>query len=445
MKDIAGSPEAAPKSLTRAEGEPGAAPAPAPTPIPEASAAPAAAPTAQPIAADIELGRITLQGGKIDYTDDFIKPNYTANLTEIAGKVGAFGTRSTEPADVSVDGQINDSAPISIDGSVNPLAPMAFVDIKAKADGIELTGLTPYSAKYTGYPIVKGTLTVDVHYLLDHEKLTADNHIFIDQLTFGDHVESPDATNLPVRLAVALLKNSRGQIDVSVPVSGSLSDPQFSIGSVVLGAFMNLIAKAATSPFSLIAAAFGGGSEDLGNIEFAPGWSKLTPEGQKKLDTVAAAMQDRPALRLNISGRVDPEFDRDGLREAELAQSIDALRAKDAGKEEDSEAEAKPLSKEEYNKYLARVYSAGKFAKPRDVIGLAKSIPPDDMKKLILTNTAVSDDDLRHLAEARANAVRRYLREKKVDTARVFVIAPKLNASGINDKSKTTRVDLSLD
>jgi hypothetical protein len=322
---------------------------------------------------------------------------------------------------------------------------MAFVDIKAKADGIELTGLTPYSAKYTGYPIVKGTLTVDVHYLLDQGKLTAANHIFIDQLTFGDHVESPNATNLPIRLAVSLLKNSRGQIDVNVPVSGSLSDPQFSIGSVVLGAFMNLIVKAATSPFTLLAAAFGGGSEDLGNIEFAPGWSRLTPDGQKKLDTVAAALQDRPALRLNISGRVDPEFDRDGFREAQLAKSIDALRAKDAGAAEDAGAESKPLSKDEYNKYLARVYSAGKFPKPRDVIGLAKSIPPDDMKKLILTNTAVTDDDLHHLADARANAVRRYLSDKKVDAARMFIIAPKLNASGITDKSKTTRVDLSLE
>src|ERR1035437_7686530 len=106
------------------------------------------------------------------------------------GKVGAFGTKSTSPADVSLDGKINGSAPINIDGSINPLAPTAFVDIKAKANGIELTGLTPYSTKYTGYPIVKGTLTVDVHYLLDQGKLTADNHIFIDQLTFGDHADS---------------------------------------------------------------------------------------------------------------------------------------------------------------------------------------------------------------------------------------------------------------
>jgi len=117
--------------------------------------------------ADIVLSKIVLKGGKVDYTDNFIKPNYTANLTEMEGKVGAFGTKSTSPADVSLEGKINDSSPINIDGSINPLAPTAFVDIKAKANGIELTGLSPYTTKYTGFPIIKGTLTVDVHYLLD--------------------------------------------------------------------------------------------------------------------------------------------------------------------------------------------------------------------------------------------------------------------------------------
>jgi Domain of Unknown Function (DUF748) len=126
------------------------------------------------------------------------------------------------------------------------------------ANAIELTGLTPYSTRYTGYPIVKGTLTVDVHYLLDKGNLTADNHLFIDQLTFGDKIVSADATNLPIRLAVSLLKNSRGQIDLQVPVSGSLSDPQFSIGGLIAHAFLNLVMKAITSPFSLIASAFGG-------------------------------------------------------------------------------------------------------------------------------------------------------------------------------------------
>ena len=300
------------------------------------SASPAQPYQGQPMNADVELSKITFKGGKVDYTDNFIKPNYTANLTDMEGSVGAFGTKSTTPAPVTLDGKINGSSPINIDGSINPLAPTAFVDIKAKADAIELTGVSPYTVKYTGYPIVKGTLTVDVHYLLDAGKLTADNHIFIDQLTFGDHVESPDATNLPIRLAVSLLKNSKGQIDVRIPISGSLSDPQFSIGAIVLGAFMNLIVKAATAPFSLIASAFGsvtggGAPQDLAYIEFAPGYSTLTPESQQKLDTVAKALADRTALKLNIEGRVDPKFDNDGYQEASLDHSIQVLRHKPTG------------------------------------------------------------------------------------------------------------------
>ncbi len=450
LKDITASPQEAPTSLTRATGQPGSegavpvalAPTPAAAPSPAAPAT-----TGEPMNADIELGKIVLKGGKVDYTDNFIKPNYTANLSGMEGKVGAFGTKSTSPADVSLDGKINGSAPINIDGSINPLAPAAFVDIKAKADGVELTGLTPYSTKYTGYPIVKGMLTVDVHYLLDQGKLTADNHIFIDQLTFGDHVDSPDATSLPIRLAVSLLKNSKGEIDVRVPVSGSLSDPQFSIGSVILGAFMNLIVKAATSPFTLLAAAFGGSGaqQDLGNIEFTPGYATLTPDSQKKLDTVAAALQDRTALKLNISGRVDPQFDKDGYREASLEHSIEALRRKDEGESAEANAKAAALSTADYNKYLARVYSAGKFQKPRNFIGLAKTLPPDEMKKLIFANTPASDQDLQHLADARANAVRAYLSTKQLQASRMFIIAPKLDASGIKDQGKTTRVDLSLE
>jgi hypothetical protein len=468
LKDVTANPQEAPTSLTRAQGEPGSkgavpvAPSPTPTPAAAPSLAAATAPGAspaaeaspaqpyqgQPMNADVELSKITLKGGKVDYTDNFIKPNYTANMTDMEGSVGAFGTKSTAPAPVSLDGKINGSSPLNIDGSINPLAPTAFVDIKAKADAVELTGVSPYTVKYTGYPIVKGTLTVDVHYLLDTGKLTADNHIFIDQLTFGDHVDSPDATNLPIRLAVSLLKNSKGQIDVRIPISGSLSDPQFSIGAIVLGAFMNLIVKAATAPFSLIAAAFGGSGggaqQDLGYIEFKPGYSTLTPESQQKLDTVAKALADRTALKLNIEGRIDPKFDKDGYKEASLDHSIQVLRHKSEGDSADGTAK-KALSTEDYNKYLAKVYSAGDFKKPRDLVGLAKTQPPDAMKKLILESTPVSDQDLKNLADARANAVRAYLGSKQVDSGRMFIIAPKLDAGGIKDQGKTTRVDLSLE
>ena len=426
LKDITANPNAAPKSLTEAQ----------PQEQPPAPEAAPPSPTGQPINADIALGRITLQGGKIDYSDFFIQPNYTANLTDITGKVGAFGTRSTSPANVEVHGQVNGSAPIEISGSVNPLAPTAYIDIKAKADGIELTGLTAYSTRYTGYPITKGTLTVNVHYLLDQGNLTADNHIFIDQLTFGDRVANSTATNLPIRLAVSLLKNSKGEIDVDVPVSGSLKDPQFSIGSVILHAFMNLIVKAATSPFSLLSSAFGGGKQDLSYVEFAPGSAELSADSKSRLDTLIQALQERSGLKVNIEGRVDPAFDREGL----IDQAMKAQKLKDtAGASGD--LDSVKIAPTESDKYLTRAYKAAKFKKPTDFLGLNKSLPPDEMKKQMLA--ATSDSDLRALADARANAVRAYL-SAKIDPARLFLVAPKLNADGIKDQGKTTRVDMTL-
>jgi hypothetical protein len=447
LSDIVAQPQEAPKSLTRAEGEPGATPQPnAPTPQATPAPAPAApaAPSGPKIDADVTVNQVVLSGGKVDYTDDFIQPNYSANLTDMEGKVGKVGTQVSEPADVELQGHVNGSAPLNISGSVNPLAPMAFVDLKAKADGIELTGLTPYSTKYTGYPIEKGTLTVDVHYMLNNGSLTADNHIFIDQLTFGDRVENSTAMNLPIRLAVSLLKNSKGEINLDIPISGSLSDPKFSLGGIILHALVNLIMKAVTSPFSLLASAIGGGSsgQDLSYVVFTPGYSTITPDAQAKLDTIAKALQERQSLKVSICGRVDPSLDRDGFKEAKLDGDIKALKLKSLSSDQKADAQNLQVTPEEYDKYLKKVYSAGDFKKPRDAIGLAKSLPPDEMKKLIIANTKVTDDDLKKLADARANAVRRYL-GGKVDPVRLFLIAPKLNADGITG-GKTTRADLSL-
>ena len=454
LQDIRVQPAEERRSLTQSEpasasataaSAPAAAPAVASAPV----AAPASAvtvtatgPTPKAGGADLRVDAITLQDGNIRFTDNFVKPNYTANLTAIGGSIGTISTAANQiPADVTLRGSVDGTAPVDIHGKVNPLAPTAFVDLTAKADGVELTNLTPYSAKYAGYPITKGKLTMDLHYLLDQGKLTADNHIFIDQLTFGDRVESKDATNLPVRLAVALLKNSRGEIDVRVPVSGSLDDPQFSIGGVILRAFVNLIARAVTAPFSLLASAFGGsGGEELGYIEFDPGTSDITQASLAKLDKLATALKDRPALKVDIVGRVDPEFDRDGLRREAVNRQIREQKLKDAGDSAEADTTVKP---EEENKYLERAYKAAKFPKPRNVIGLAKSLPPDEMRKLMETNVQVTDADLRELAQRRANAVHVALAER-VDPGRLFVVAPKLTAEGIKDKGKTTRVDFSL-
>ncbi len=464
LKDITSNPAQAPKSLTRQQTGP-AEPAAAPTPLPMPTAAPTPAaeqasatnatpapvnpaaqptPVPKPIGADIQLGKITLSGGHIDYSDFFIRPNYRANLTNISGSVGAFGTNSTTPADVVVQGQINGSAPIDISGTINPLAPLAAVDIKADAKDIELTDLTAYSVKYTGYPITKGMLTVDVHYMLANQILTATNHIFLDQLTFGDRVESSTAKNLPIRLAVAILKDSKGQINLDIPISGSLNDPQFSLGGIIFHAFMNILTKAITAPFRLLANAIGGiasagSNEDLSYVEFAPGRSTLDADSQKRLDAVATALNARPALKLSIAGRVDPEVDKPGLREAKVDDQVKARIANAEG----ADAVKGQIPPDLYDKYLKKVYKAADFEKPKDSLGLTKSLPPDEMTKLLVSNMKVSDDDLKNLANARAQSVRQYL-STKVDPGRLFTVAPKLDASGIDDKGKTTRAELSL-
>jgi Domain of Unknown Function (DUF748) len=437
LADITTSQQEAPVSLTRTNaGASQSVPA-------AASGAPVA--SGPPIKADLEIGGITLQGGQINYTDNFIKPNYTADLTGVGGKVGAFGTQTSEPAEVMLEGKLNDNAPIQISGLINPLAPVAFVDLKTNATDVELGPLSPYSTRYTGYPITRGTLTVDVHYLLNHGELKADNHIVLDQLTFGDRVENSTATNLPIRLAVAILKDPQGKIDLSIPVAGSLSDPQFSLSGLISHAIFNVIKSAITSPFRLLASAVGGsGGQQLSYIVFKPGFATLTSPAQTKLQTLAKALKERPALKLEITGRVDPKRDHDGLREAKLVRAIKLQKLKDQGlKAGGTDLDGVVVTPDEYNRYLRRVYKAADFSKPTNLFGLTKSLPPDEMKKLFITHTKVTDADLRQLAVDRADAIRKYL-SKTVAPDRLLVAQPKLNAEGIKDHETTTRADLSL-
>lgn len=402
-----------------------------------------AAPTPQrPVR--MHFGELVLQNGRVTYTDNFIKPNYTANLVAIKGTVGAFGTDSTTSAPVDVAANLAGNGPISIKGSVNPLIDKPALDLTATAHDIELTNLTPYSAKYAGYPITKGKLNVDLHYQLANDQLKANNHIFIDQLTFGDHIDNDTATKLPVKLAISLLKNTRGEIDVNLPVSGSLSNPEFSVGGLIWRALLNLIAKAVTSPFSLLAHAFGSGGEDLGYVEFAPGSAVLTDAQQKKLDTVVKMLTEKPSIRLDLIGRVDPDKDTPGLRTAYVDRLVRQQKLKDVvGQGESIDPMTVNVEPGEYDKYLTRAYKAADFKKPRNLIGLQKTLPEADMKKALAEHAPADDNALRALAQQRAQAVRQYL-EGKIDAKRVFVVAPKLDAKGIGDKGATTRVDFGL-
>jgi len=438
LSEVAGTNATTPVSVTRAQEPTNPAPAPqAESPAPQQPAA------AKP-AATIHVGQITLSRGRLNYTDNFIKPNYTANITQLSGKIGAFGTAGGEPAVVTLRGRLDDNAEVDIDGRISPLAPVAYVDIKGKADSVELTHLSAYSVKYTGYPIIKGRLNADVSYLLDQGKLKADNHLYIDQLTFGDENKDPGASHLPVKLAVALLKDSNGVIDVNVPVSGSLDDPQFSLGGVVWRAFAGMIAKAATAPFRLLAAAFkggGGNGEDLGYVEFAPGADQLDDGARAKLEQIAKMLNARPAINLGIVGRTDPALDTNGLRRVMVD---DLIRREYLHDHSDSEeAAAQPMTPAETEKYLEAAYRHADFPKEKTLGFLTKSQPPEEMRRLLEANVAIDDSSMLHLAERRAGHIVGFL-HSKVEDRRLWTLAPQLTPKGIDDQGKTTRVDFTL-
>ncbi|MFJ9532895.1 DUF748 domain-containing protein [Herbaspirillum sp. NPDC101396] len=412
------------------------------------STAPVTPAAPDPNAPVIRIGQTVLQSGNINFTDNFVKPNYTVNMTGMGGTIGSIASDKPQPATIDLRGKVDNDAPLQISGSLNPLFKPMFLDIKASANGVQLPRLTPYSAKYAGYPITKGKLSMDVQYKIENDKLVAQNDVRIEQLTFGDHVDGPNVTKLPVMLAVSLLKDRDGTINLNLPISGSLSDPQFSIGGIIMRVFVNLIVKAVTSPFALISSMFGsgGGDAELSYIEFEPGSSEITADIRKKLDTLGYALHQRPALKIDVMGRADPAVDDAGLRQEVLNRKMRALKRKDVIEKEGQPAgKDNSLSDADRTKYMEKVYKDEKFKKPRNVVGLAKSLPPEEMQKLIVDNTPVTEDDLRNLAQRRADVVRNYLQDQSIISAdRIFLIAPKLTAEGIKDKGQGSRVDLSL-
>ena len=226
------------------------------------------------LAKNIEINRITLQNGTIVFDDRYIKPNYSSTLTELTGRVTGVTSITTKPADVDIRGKIGRHIPMEITGKVHPFKENLFVDLKASLRDFNLSPLTPYSGTYAGYKIEKGSLSFDLKYLISGKKLDAENKVVIDQLTLGDRVESPEATKLPVGLAITLLRDSEGKIDLDIPVTGRIDDPEFSVWRIVLQIIVNLLTKVATAPFALIGSLFGGG-EELSYIEFDYGSDRI--------------------------------------------------------------------------------------------------------------------------------------------------------------------------
>jgi hypothetical protein len=395
----------------------------------------------------VQIDAITLQAGTIDFHDYSVEPNFGRELSEIGGKISGLSSEASTMGDIELRGKYDHSAPLEIVGKINPLREDLFVDLKVSFKDMDLSPVTPYSGKYIGYVVDKGKFSFDVQYFIENKKLDSKNSIFIDQLTLGDKVESPGATKLPVKLAIALLKDRRGQIKLDIPVTGSLDDPQFSVWRIVIKVLVNLLSKAATAPFALLGSLFGSGGEELGYVEFDYGRDLITEANMKKIDTLAKALQEKPSLRLDVTGYVDVERDREGLKQYLLQKKVKTQKLKDLLKNSSDSiiVDEVQIEPQEYEKYLRLAYKAEKFPKPRTAIGFEKTIPVEEMEKLMLTNTEVKDEDLRSLAAQRSTRVKdAILKTGQVEAGRLFVIEPKSLTPEKKEKLKESRVDFTL-
>jgi hypothetical protein len=453
----------------------------------------------------VQLDLLSLTNASIRFADLSIEPNCRFAVQQFSGTVRGLSSTLNSAATVDISGRINESAPFSVSGKVNPLVRDLLVDLVISNRNMDLTAFTPYMEKFGGYPLAKGKVSVGLQYSVKQQALEAQNVISVDQLTLGQKNASPDATKLPVKLGVALLKDREGRIALDVPVKGRLDDPKFDVVPVIWQVVMNLLVKAAASPFSLLGALVGGG-EELSYIEFAPGQSTIGEVEAAKIDKLGKALYERPALNLEISGAADDSLDRAALAWLKLERELKTARlAELAGKSDaPGTVEAIRLERREYERLVKAHYKkvfkrdrplpqvvtnavtgeiispaaatvrnesrkgaeaqiSRAVAKPatKDATNVVATIDPrattrpatlpaldaDDialaqMETELCAQMSVTPDDLLELKQSRAQSVQRaLLKTEKVTADRLFILAPLPADAASKGQS---RVNLSL-
>jgi hypothetical protein len=370
------------------------------------------------------------------FQDLSIEPNVKTSLTQFGGTIKGLSSKQLKKADVNLTGRIGRAAPLKIVGKINPLSEDAFTDLVITLGGMDLTPAGPYSGKYAGYGLSKGKLSLDLKYKVSQKVLEAENLVHVDQLTFGEKTNSPDATSLPVPLIVGLLKDRKGLIEVDMPIRGNLNDPDFKYGKVVISTLLNLLGKVVASPFALMGKLVpGGGSEaDLQFIEFQPGSAALLESEVHKLDALEKALDERAGLRLDIKGATDATLDVAVLQTMKLRAQLFSMSG---GVKPDQEE----LSPKEEQRLVEKLYA--KLPAPDPSATQAEPMQPtvEDMKRRLAAAIQISPSELEALAHQRAEAIRGHLLEGgKLTEERVAL----LDAGAAESGHEKVRTQLSL-
>jgi hypothetical protein len=417
-------------------------------------------PPGQPDTMPVRIGVVRVQDGSMFFGDLTLTPNFVTGIRSLNGTIRDLSSAAAAHADIQLDGKVDAYAPVRIAGTVNPLNGRGRTDLSMSFKNIELTTFSPYSGKFMGYRIEKGKLDLDLNYKIENRQLDAANRVFMRQLTLGERVASPDATHLPVRFAVALLKNREGNIDLNLPVKGSLDDPKFSVLPIIMKILIGLVTKAVTSPFALLGAVFGGGDHETPAVTFPYGSAQLDSTETRTLEAVRKGLADRPALKLEIQEPGAASGDSLALLDQRYAAALRGASITGADAPTSAQIEAaRPLAPAgfeagEWVALLTHAY-ASRVGKPPALEGkrnrARKGAPPDSaevaaetsrlrlMDGQVRARMALDPGDLSGLSRQRSLHVRDLiLADSTVAPERVFI-------TGAKDVARTDSLGVKLE
>lgn len=365
----------------------------------------------------IHIGAIDIRNGSANFADFSLRPNFATAIQQLNGHIGTLDNRKQAPASVDIKGKVDRYAPVTIKGSLTPFNPLERLDIATRFQRVELTTLTPYSGKFAGYRIRKGRLNLDLHYRIQNGHLNAENKMVLEQLQLGERVDSPDAVDLPIRLAVALLKDTQGRIAIDLPVRGDLNNPQFSVMPIVWKTLRNLVLRAVEAPFKFVAGLTHLGHDDsnLDRVDFLPGSSELDPKAQRNLDTLSAGLKQRPQLRLEVEGMSSQASDGPLLAEQRLEREYRSMYYRilqRQGERVPTNAEQLEVPPKAKPPLLEGIYrSRLRQQPPAEWAKLKREQRAELMRQALLDFWSDSTLLLRRLAQARAATIKNYLVE----------------------------------
>ncbi|MCU8075603.1 DUF748 domain-containing protein [Shewanella sp. SM29] len=402
----------------------------------------------------LDIQKISFSQGSAYFADNSLTPNFASGIELLEGNITHLSSTPGTKASVDIKGKIDKYAPVTLKGDINPLLDMPYLDLDLVFKSVELTSVNPYSGTYAGYYIDKGQLSLSLNYQLDKNKLKGSNHLVIDQLKLGKPSDSDLATSLPITLAIALLQDRNGVIDLGMEVSGDLDSPSFSVGSIIMTAITNVITKAVTAPFTFLAGLIGS-DETLDKISFAAGKFSLSEDEQKSLDKLASALLDRPMLKLSVEGEVDAINDSQAIAERIMKRKLAKLANIEFSALPDDLSPSQFPTQGPLADALVKLYEQEVKADPtqiRDtVIAEAKDAQLSDdeittrwhiaLYNLSVKAQNVNDGMLGNLAQERAKAVKAYLVDvKEIAPERIFLLESRVSLT-----QNAAQVSLTID